>query len=219
MCFSATASFTAAAALGAAGAVIVGRSTGYGRTLLPLAVFPLLFAAQQAVEGFLWLELPRPEASRLRPVLVHAFQAYAEIFWPVFAPLAALLIEPVRWRRWAIGCCLAMGASLALFLLIKMIQYPYFAFIAGGHIIYRNDYDYPMGIEVPYVLATVGSLLLSSGKAVQLLGIVVLIFFAASFVLTRDAYISVWCFFAALASIMVYLHVSDVRNGAVARPA
>jgi hypothetical protein len=218
MCFSATASFTAAAVLGAVGAVTLGKAAAYGRALLPLAAFPVLFAAQQAIEGFLWLELPRPEPGPLRPVLVHMFQAYAEVLWPVFAPLAALVNEPIRWRRWAIGLCLAVGAGLALFLLIKMIQYPYFAFIAGGHILYRNDYDYPTGIEAPYIVATVAPLLLSSGKAVQLLGIVVLIAFAASFLLAREAYISVWCFFAAIASVMVYLHVNDVQHGAVPQP-
>jgi hypothetical protein len=215
MCFSATASFTAAAALGAAGVVTLRRAAGHGRALIPLTAFPLLFAAQQAVEGFLWLELQRSEPGSLRPVLVHAFQAYAEIFWPVFAPLAAFLIEPVRWRRWAIGICLAVGVGLALYLLIRMIQYPFFAFVAGGHIIYRNDFTYPTGIEAPYVLATAGSLLLSSGKAVQLLGLVVLVFFFVTFMFMHDAYISVWCFFAALASVMVYLHISDVRHGLV----
>jgi hypothetical protein len=219
MCFSATASFTAAAVLGAAGALTLSKAAGHGRALLPLAAFPLAFAAQQAVEGLLWLELPRPTPAPYRPALVHAFQAYAEIFWPVFAPLAALLIEPVRWRRWVLAFCLAVGAALALVLLIKMIQHPYFAFIAGGHIIYRNDYDYPTGIEAPYLIATVAPLLLSSGKAVQALGVVVLVAFFGSYMLARDAYISVWCFFAALASVMVYLHISDVRNGAVSKPA
>ena len=218
MCFSATASFAAAAVLGAAGAVTLGRASSFGRALLPLAAFPLFFAVQQATEGLLWLELPQREPGPLRPVLVHMFQVYTEVLWPVFAPLAALLIEPIRWRRWIIGLCLAVGACLAVFLLIKMIQHPYFAFIAGGHILYRNDYDYPTGIEVPYVLATVGPFLLSSGKAVQLLGIVVLVAFFASYMLARDAYISVWCFFAAIASVMVYVHVSDVRQGLVPRP-
>jgi hypothetical protein len=219
MCFSATASFTGAAVLCAAGAVTVSNASSLHRMLVPFAGFPLLFAAQQAVEGFLWLELPRPEPGPFRSALVHAFQGYAEVFWPVFAPLAVFLIEPIRWRRWAIGLCLAVGACLAIYLLIKMIQHPYFAFIAGGHVMYRNDYDYPAGIEAPYVLATAGSLMLSSGKAVQLFGLVVLVFFFATYMFVRDAYISVWCFFAALASVMVYLHISDVRSGAVPKPA
>ena len=42
---------------------------------------------------------------------------------------------------------------------------------------------------------------------------IVLIGFIATYFLMRDAYISVWCFFAALASIVVYVHVSDVRRG------
>ena len=209
MCFSATASFSAAAVTGSIGALTLWSAvTKRDRRALPFALFPVLFAAQQLVEGFLWLDLAEPEAGTLRTILVHAFQGYAEIFWPIFAPLAAFLIEPKPQRRRLILLCLIVGVSLSAYLLIKMIAHPYNAFVGGGHIVYKNDYRYPLGIEVPYVLATTICLLLSSHKAVQMLAVVILIGFAVAYTSFHQAYISVWCFFAAAASVLVYLYVS-----------
>ncbi len=52
MCFSATASFTAGAALTAVGGFTVHKSQG--KIELPLALVPLLFGIQQLTEGVLW---------------------------------------------------------------------------------------------------------------------------------------------------------------------
>jgi hypothetical protein len=220
MCFSATASFSAAALTGCIGAMTLRSAAAtHNRRILPLALFPILFAAQQLVEGFLWLDLAEPERSTLRTCLVYGFQGYAEVFWPIYAPLAGLLIEPETWRRRVILLCLAVGVVLSAYLLTRMIGHPYDAFVGNGHIVYKNDYQYPKGIEIPYVLATTISLLLSSHRAVQLLALVILAGFAVAYVSFHQAYISVWCFFAATASVLVYLHVVHTRKAApVPRP-
>lgn len=208
MCFSATASFTAAVVAGSIGTVTLWKAAGTGnRALLPIAAFPALFALQQAVEGFLWLDLARPDPGTCRPFLTHAFLGYAEVFWPIFAPLAAWLIEPVQWRRRLIGICAAVGVALSAYLLWEMIRDPYTASAATGHIVYRNTVDYPTGIEIPYVLATTISLLLSSHRLIQLLAIVILGGFAVAYWSYNQSYISVWCFFAAVSSVIVYLFV------------
>jgi hypothetical protein len=218
VCFSATASFTAAALAGAIGAVTLRDAVRSGRrALIPIACFPSLFAAQQLVEGLLWLDLGRPDPWTCRPVLVHAFVAYAEVFWPVFAPLAALLIEPVRWRRRGIVICLAIGAILSSYLLLKMVGYPYAASAATGHIAYKNGATYPIGIEIPYVVATTISLLLSSHRLIQVLALVILVGFGVAYVSFHAAYISVWCFFAAVTSILVYVFVRQSAPSAPGR--
>lgn len=218
MCFSAPASFAAAAIAGGIGvASLWTAARRCDPALLPIATFPVLFAAQQLVEGLLWLDLAQPEPGSCRPVLVHAFLGYAEIFWPVFAPLAALVIEPERWRRRLILICLAVGMALSTYLLIKMIGDPYSASAATGHIVYRNNATYLKGIEFPYVLATTISLLLSSHRTIQLLAGIILGGFAVAYWSYYQSYISVWCFFAAVSSVLVYLFVSraPTRAGVV----
>jgi hypothetical protein len=211
MCFSATASFTAAAVIGSVGIVTLRSAAAKpDRRILALAAFPMLFALQQVVEGLLWLDLAAPQPSALRAFLVHAFQGYAEVFWPTFAPLAALVIERERSRRILIAICLAIGVALSIYLLVAMIGHPYQASVGEGHIVYHNNFHYPTGIEAPYVVATTLSLLLCSAKEVQRLALVILIGFAVAYVSFHHAYISVWCFFAAVASVMVYLYVRAV---------
>ena len=218
MCFSATASFTAAAVAGSIGAVTLWKAARQpDRALLPIAAFPALFALQQAVEGLLWLDLARGEPGTCRPILVHAFLGYAEVFWPVFAPLAAWLIEPVQWRRRLIGICFAIGVALAAYLLWKMIVNPYMVSAATGHIVYRNGMSYPRGIEIPYVLATTISLLLSSHRLIRLMAIVILGGFALAWWSYYQSYISVWCFFAAVSSILVYLFVRQQAQSGLGR--
>ena len=218
MCFSATASFTAAAIVGSIGAVTLWKAARQpDRALLPIAAFPVLFALQQTVEGLLWLELARTAPSGCGPFLTHAFTAYAEVFWPVFAPLAAWLIEPVAWRRRLIGVCLLVGAALSTYLLWKMLGNPYTASAATGHIVYSNGAVYPKGIEIPYVLATTISLLLSSHRLIQLLAVVILGGFAVAWWSYHQSYISVWCFFAAVSSILVYLFVRQEAQSKLGR--
>jgi hypothetical protein len=209
MCFSATASFTAAALTGGIGAITLSAAVRQrDHRSLALAAFPALFALQQLTEGFLWLDLAAPTPGAWHGFLVHAFQGYAEVFWPIFAPLAIFLLEREAWRRRLILVCVAIGAALSAYLLAKMIAHPYAASVGDGHIVYRNDAHYPTGIEVPYVLATTVPLLLSSHRAVQILGAVIMVGFAVAWVSFHHAYISVWCFFAAIASVLVYLQLS-----------
>jgi hypothetical protein len=213
MCFSATASFTAAAVIGSLGALTLRSAAAkHAYQVLPIAAFPLLFAAQQLTEGFLWLDLASHEPGTHRTILIHAFQGYAEVFWPVFAPLAAFLIEPERGRRRLILLCLAVGVAMSVYLLKTMVAHPYDALVGSGHIVYENDFQHPTGIEIPYIVATTISLLLSSHKIVQWLAIVILVGFAVAYVSFYESYPSIWCFFAAAASILVYLFISRARQ-------
>jgi len=113
----------------------------------------------------------------------------------------------VAWRRRLIGVCVLVGGAVSTYLLWKMLGNPYTASTATGHIVYSNGVTYPKGIEIPYVLATTISLLLSSHRMIQLLAVVILGGFAVAWLSFYQSYISVWCFFAAAASSIVYLFV------------
>jgi hypothetical protein len=61
MCFSATASFVSAAALTPLGLLSVRLASGHNPSReIPLALLPVLFASQQALEGLVWLGLEAP---------------------------------------------------------------------------------------------------------------------------------------------------------------
>ncbi len=213
MCFSATASFSAAVGIGGIGALTIWKTarSGHARAL-PFAAIPLVFAAQQAIEGFLWLEIVKPVAGAYRPILIHGFIGYVEIFWPAYAPLAAFLIEPVGKRRRMILACLVCGAILSAWFFSVMIDYPYRAYLHEDGIVYKNAHHSPWFITPLYALTTTVSFSLSSYREVRIFSLVLFIGLAAAAIFYNRAYVSVWCFFAGVASTLVYLHVSRIQD-------
>ena len=203
MCFSATASFTAGAAL-----LVVGTATARlatGRAELPFAVIPLLFGIQQVIEGVLWLTLPAGPGL-LNNVLTHAYSFFFHVFWPIYVPLAVLLLEPVRWRRQALFGIAVAGAAVGLYLLYVLVRLPIVAEVSNSHIAYLSPHFYVFAVMALYVLGTCVSLMVSSHSAVRLFGAAAFLAFMAAYFFYATWLISVWCFFAALLSGIVLLH-------------
>ena len=208
MCFSPEASFAAAAAIGAAGAAALAQKPE--RRALPLACIPLIFALHQAIEGGVWLGI---EADGAAPVFGSTlFLIVAFVVWPLYAPAAALAAETEDSRRRAMAACLAVGVLIATYLGIMMVVSPYETTIRGGCLSYQNGVDYPLAAELLYGVATTLPFLLASRPWILGFGAAVL----GGLALTREAYaqaaISVWCFFAALASVVLLVHFVRERR-------
>lgn len=203
MCFSATASFVTAGLTAAVGVYAVSRSRGMRE--FPLASMPIFFAVQQLVEGGLWLTLPIAPEGAASSWLSHAFLVFALIFWPVFAPLAAFSIEPDAVRRRVIGICLATGSAVSAYFLWLLLTQPHQALIAGGHISYLIG-ETPVSVEGAYMVATTMGLVVSSHRPVAVLGLIVLAGSIVSYAVYVEMFVSVWCFFAAVASVVVAGH-------------
>jgi hypothetical protein len=210
MCFSATASFVTVGITAAAGIVCLTRIRGWRE--LPLASLPLLFAGQQAVEGFLWLALPVDPDGPVSSMLTLVFLLYAKVFWPAFAPMAALLIEPEPRRRRLMAICAAIGAGLAAYFLWSIYTYPHAASIRAGHIVYTGEPQGPAPIGVLYLVATAITPLLSSHRAVVLLGAIVFGGSVFAYFLYWEAFASVWCFFAAAGSGIILVQFERLRR-------
>ena len=205
MCFSATASFASAVLTATAGAYTLSRVTD--RREWPLASMPVFFALQQAIEGGLWLTLQNgPSGASLW--LSHSFLVLALVYWPVFAPLAALALEVDVNRKRVIGVCGAMGAMVAAYFVWMMLTQAHQVSIVGGHIRYEIG-DTPVSVGGAYIVATTIGLLVSSNRAVALLGLIVLAGSIVSYAFYVDAFVSVWCFFAAATSVVVAAHFSQ----------
>ncbi len=203
MRFSASASFTSGAALLAVGAVTVSKAPA--RAEVPFAAIPVLFGVQQIVEGALWVALGA-DAALAGAVLAQVYSLFSHVLWPAYVPAVTLLLEPVAWRRKVLAALLVLGAVTALYLLYTLVRFPISAEAAGGHIRYLAPHLYVLWVMAAYLAATIASLCFSSHRAVVAFG--VLAFTAALTVYAAYAawFISVWCFFAALLSAVVWLH-------------
>ena len=203
MCFSATASFSAGAILLGLGTLTL-KSARRPREL-PFAAIPLLFAIQQMSEGVIWLTF-RYEAPQVNAVMTHVYSFFSHVLWPVYVPVAVLLIEPPGRRRRALLVFVAAGVAVGAYLLYVMVAYPIVSRPIGQHIEYVSPHFFALAAMTLYLMSTTLSPFLSTHRTVKVFGVLALSSFAAAYFFYATWFISVWCFFAALLSAVVYLH-------------
>lgn len=204
MCFSPEASFTAAAVTGTLGVLAVSRASRLRD--LPLAAMPLLFAVHQTLEGFIWLDARQAAGAAVSGALVLAYLVFAKTLWPVFAPIAVMLVEPRRGRVRLMAPWLAAGLAVSAYLLWGLGTRPYSVEALDGHLVYRSRFG-PIAPELmAYLAATTFPLLLSSLRTLRWLGLVIAVGFAVAYFFYWAAFLSVWCFFAAVASALILFH-------------
>lgn len=206
MCFSPTASFTSAAIIGTIGVATL-RHVREPRTFL-FAAMPILFALHQFTEGLVWLGLQGRIGPIGRDHAAFLFTLYAQGLLPFLMPLAVLLMEPTGWRRKVIIGLTAIGAVAALWDAYGLIFLPSRLFIDQHSIAYRNEMTGSLAISLLYILATCGALLLSSFRVVRWYGVVNIVALTIVQIVKAETFASVWCFYAALMSVMLYWQFS-----------
>ncbi len=196
MCFSASASFIAGgglAALGGASLVVAKKENKL------LATFPLLFGIQQISEGFQWLNL---NAGTNSHAAGHLFLFFALIIWPLYVPIFVYLLDKKRILKWF----MLLGATTALYFSWLMLTET--IVISKVNACIRYSFNSPLEdpIFFLYLTAIFGSLLISSHKAFRWYGAAALISAAVSWIFFTMAFTSVWCFFAAILSVIFLLY-------------
>ncbi len=203
MCFSATASFSAGAFL--LGVSVLTLRAARRPRQLPLAAIPLLFAIQQLVEGVIWLTF-RYEAPLLNTVMTHVYSFFSHVLWPVFVPVAVLLIEPPGWRRTMLAAIAAAGLAVGAYLMYTLVSFTVVAQPTGQHIEYVSPHFYAAAVMSLYLLSTCVGPILSSHRMVRVFGVLALLSFATVYYFYTTWFISVWCFFAALLSVIILVN-------------
>ena len=208
MCFSATASFTAGVGLLAIGAVTASRINRPAE--LPFALIPTLFGVQQLIEGALWLTFA-DNAPQMNVVLTYLYSFFSHVLWPVYVPIAVLLVEPEAWRRKLLMIIAVAGAAAGVFLLYFLVTEPIVSEVVGKHISYQSPHFYIGAVMVLYVLATCVSSFVSSCKTIRWFGAATFVALVAAYVFYAFWFISVWCFFAAGLSVIVLVHFRSLK--------
>ena len=199
MCFSAPVSFGAAAILGMTG---LGTLTEVRKLPdLPLALVPLLFAAQQGIEGALWLTVPAGRSQSF--LLANLFATIALIVWPLLIPPAIALVERDLARRLVMLTLLPAGIGVAVYSAGTTLAHPYLAWPVGHTLTYVDNHPYSPSMMAIYLVCTCVPPLLSSSRALRIFGFIVTIGLAVAMLAFYESLISVWCFFAALASLTI----------------
>lgn len=122
MCYSAEASFAASGVL-AASSIVISR-VPKEKASIPLSLIPAIFAAHQFSEGLVWLNQDGILPDTYKSGAVYTYVMIAYIFWPVFVPFSAYLIETSRRRRILILICQVLGLWVGFTLLRTIINDP-----------------------------------------------------------------------------------------------
>ena len=204
MCFSATANFVGSGVLGAVGVVTLTK-VKHRRELL-FASLPTLFAIHQFTEGFVWLGLD----GILSPAVTHdmgaAFMLYAQGLLPFLAPLSVMLFEPTRKARRRMLPFVIIGGATALYVLWGLTAYPTDIYIRDNSIVYTNHATSNIAVGILYVIATCGSLFFSKIRMMVIFGAANLAILLIVDAIKAYAFTSVWCAYAAVASVIILVY-------------
>jgi hypothetical protein len=204
VCFSATANFVGSAALGAVGVVTLTK-VKHRRELL-FASLPTLFAIHQFIEGFVWLGLDGILSPQVAHDMGAAFMLYAQGLLPFLLPLSVLLFEPdVKSRRRMLPF-LILGGGTTLYMLWALTAYPLQVYVRGNSIVYINQATNNTALAFLYVIATCGSLFFSKVNAMVVFGAANLTILLIVMEVKRYAFTSVWCAYAAIASVIILVY-------------
>jgi hypothetical protein len=201
MCFSATANFVGSGALGAIGVVTLTK-VKHRRELL-FAALPALFAVHQFIEGFVWLGLD----GKLSPTVAHdmgaAFMLYAQGLLPLLLPLSVMLFEADKKSRKRMLPFVVLGGATTLYILWALTAYPLQLYVRGNSIVYINQATDNTTVALFYVIATCGSLFFSKIRMMVVFGAANLAILLVVMEVKRYAFTSLWCAYAAIASVII----------------
>ena len=201
MCFSATANFVGSTALGAVGVVTLTK-VKHRRELL-FAPLPILFAIHQFIEGFVWLGLDGILSPQVAHNMGAAFMLYAQGLLPFLLPLSVLMFEPDGKGRRRMLPFLVLGLGLTLYILWALTAYPLEVYVKANSIVYINPATNNTVVAVLYVIATCGSLFFSEIRMMVIFGAANLVILLAVMAFKRYAFTSLWCAYAAVASLII----------------
>ncbi len=199
MCFSATASFVAGGALSVAGGLTIAQVKKKSELLF--ASIPLLFGIQQAIEGAVWVSFG---SSAVNTVATYTYSIFSHVLWPIFAPASILLLEKDPVRRRILQIFTGIGFAVGIYLFYFIFRDGVASQILNQSVAYNSSHLYFPFVLTLYVFTTCISFFISSNKIINIIGVVMIISFFIAGWFFSETFISVWCFFAAILSVLIY---------------
>lgn len=209
MCFSAQADVTAGLLLLPVGLASL-REVRRVREV-PFAALPLLFALHQLIEAVVWAGAEGDVSAGVGKAAAVAYLTMALPVIPTLLPVAVLLLEP-RALRVRVAPFVALGLVVSAYFVYALVTEP-FEVIAHPHAL-----EYDTGLSngdfwaVLYILAVVGGSVLSGYRTIIAFGVLNLVGLTVVAYLYKEAFVSLWCVYAACTSVLVLTHMVRRRR-------
>lgn len=212
MCFSAEASFGAAAVVTTIGVISYKKA---GKTPYRLlAMIPILFGIQQFVEGIVWTASMYTEFDWLLDISTSCFIFFAWIIWPFYIPFTMWKLEQNPTRKKILQFLLFIGIFISFTLTYVLLFNEVHAEIVDCSIRYNfgSIPSYLWILTTLYLLTTVLSTFILDIPYMKFLGVLNLMTFFISKFYYHDTAISVWCFLAAISSMLILWIISHAKK-------
>jgi hypothetical protein len=213
MCFSPEADFVSGVAISAVGVATLTKVEQPRE--VALAVVPLALGLHLIVEGFVWLGLEGHTDQSSGELAATVYVLFAWVIAPVLLPLAVWLVEPDRARRRLMAPFVALGAVVGLYLLWSILAHGVTAHVVEHTIQYGGAGELAVPATVLYAIAACVPPLLSSHSAIVVFGVLDAVAVGAIAWAQADGLTSLWCLWAAVVSVLIYVQFAVWR----ARPA
>jgi len=215
MCFSANASFGASALLAGIGIISIVKARTVPQRLF--AATPILFSIQQLAEGMLWLSLRQPALENWQPVFTYIFLVFAMAAWPFWIPFTIWKLEKDKQRKKILSILTLLGSLLSIVVGCVLLFFPVKVMASHHHLHY--SFTFPQVAKnmiwlftLLYIFSTIIAPFISGSKRMKWLGIIYLASYLFSVIFYNGFVISVWCYFAAVLSIIVLWIIMELRK-------
>lgn len=220
MCFSAGASFAAGVVLIPAGCYCIATAVRKQPSAMTTAVVPLMFGVQQVAEGLVWHGLEHGDHRLAREASL-VFLFFALAFWPFWFSFSAAVSDTRPHARWLFaGLALVSTAWFWLFFLpIASGPETLLSIRIVHHSIFYDFTTVPVAQSTPrnlmrvfYFLCVALPMLFGSSKLGRAYGLAFAILTAVAALVFHYAFLSVWCFMAAIMTVCLCWHFYTMKT-------
>ncbi len=178
---------------------------------LPFASLPLVFAAHQLIEALVWAGADGRASPAVQEAATVAYLAIALPLLPLLVPVAVTLLEPRESRRRLLGF-VALGALVAAYFTAVLVTSPVSVTAHPYALEYATGVTNGWLWTALYVVSVIGPTLRSSYQSVVVFGFVNLLGLTLVALVHTQGFISLWCVQAAVASLLVLVHMLRRRR-------
>ena len=173
-----------------------------------LVSIPFIFGFQQLVEGFLWITVDHGnQSSQVSHVLQYLF-LIAALSWPAIVPSSIYMTESSAPHRRKIFWLMLLGVVDALYLVTHLFLHGSATEITHHRISYDITTQTPQVLDaIIYVFLVSAPMFFSSHPNMQRIAYINIIIFAFTVYFWWQSFVSVWCFFAAILSALIYFYL------------
>jgi hypothetical protein len=178
---------------------------------VPFAALPLLFAVHQLIEAVVWAAAEGDVSASVGHRAAIAYLVIALPLLPFLVPLAVLLLEP-RGARARVAPFVGLGAVVAAYLAFALASSPVTVVAHEHALVYDTGVEHGGFWTTLYIVAVIGPSVLSGYPTIVAFGLLNLVGLTVVAILYTEAFVSLWCVYAACTSVLVLLHMVRRRR-------